>query len=123
MRNKSFILITLLITSGIFLFGTISFAESIKSRMKARKPVIEALKAQGIVGENNRGYLEFVGANREKADIINAENNDREKVYTAIAGQQGTAAELVGKRRAVQIKKKAKTGQWFQDQNGKWYKK
>lgn len=111
MRNKSFILITLLITSGIFLFGTISFAESIKSRMKARKPVIEALKAQGIVGENHRGYLEFVGANREKADIINAENNDREQVYTAIAGQQGTTAELVGKRRAVQIKKKAKTGQ------------
>ncbi len=79
--------------------------------MKARKPVIEALKAQGIVGENHRGYLEFVGANREKADIINAENNDREQVYTAIAGQQGTTAELVGKRRAVQIKKKAKTGQ------------
>ena len=111
MRNKSVILITLLFTSGIFLFSTISFAESIKSRMKARKPVIEALKAQGIVGENHRGYLEFVGANREKADIINAENNDREQVYTAIAGQQGTTAELVGKRRAVQIKKKAKTGQ------------
>jgi len=123
MRNRSFILIALLITLGIFLVGTISFAESIKSRMKARKPVIETLKAQGTVGENNQGYLEFVGTNREKTDIVNAENNDRKKVYAAIAGQQGTAAELVGKRRAVQIEKKAKTGQWLQDQNGKWYKK
>ena len=100
-----------------------SSAAAIKQRMIERLPIIKELKAKGIVGENNRGYLEFVGAKKEGADVVNAENNDRKAVYGAIANQQGTTVDLVGKHRAIQIANKAQPGEWLQDANGKWYKK
>jgi uncharacterized protein YdbL (DUF1318 family) len=56
-------------------------------------------------------------------DVVIAENKDRQTVYNAIAKQQGTAAELVAERRAIQIAEKAGPGEWLQDGSGKWYKK
>lgn len=91
--------------------------------MLARIPVIMELKAKGIIGENNNGYLKFRSANREEADVVDAENRDRKTVYEQIAGNQGTTSEVVGKLRAVQIKKKAKPGEWLQDGTGKWHQK
>ncbi len=108
---------------GAFAAGIAAFADDIKARMKDRLPAINALKSQGIVGENNEGYLQFVGDNKAKADIVAAENKDRQTVYEAIAKQQGTTAELVGKRRALQIAKKAAGGEWVQDTAGNWIKK
>jgi uncharacterized protein YdbL (DUF1318 family) len=113
---------------SIFILGFLttnahSSSKAIKQRMIERLPVIKALKDQGIVGENNKGYLEFVGAKKEKADVIEAENADRKMVYEAIAKQQGATVEVVGKHRAAQIANKAEPGEWLQDANGKWYKK
>ncbi len=67
--------------------------------------------------------MEFVGQQKEKPEIVTAENKDRAAVYEAIAKQQGTTVELVGKHRAIQIADKAKPGEWLQDANGKWYQK
>jgi uncharacterized protein len=108
---------------GFFIAGPTLFADDIKTRMKDRLPTILALKAQGILGENNKGYLEFIGGKKEKADIVAAENEDRQAVYAAIAKQQGTTVELVGKRRALQISQKADSGDWLQDADGNWYQK
>jgi hypothetical protein len=91
--------------------------------MAGRLPQILALKDKGVVGEDKQGYLQFVGAAREKADLVQAENADRKQVYQAIAKQQGTTVELVGLRRAQQIVEIAKPGHWLQDGNGSWYKK
>ena len=99
-------------------------ADDIKARMQERLPTIVQMKSEGIVGENNKGYLEFVpGAAQKNESTITAENNDRKAVYSAIAGQQKTTPELVGERRAIQIAEKAAPGEWLQDQSGKWYKK
>jgi len=107
-----------------FLFSSVSaFGEDIKARMKARLPIIVELKSQGIVGENLNGYLEFVGKSKVKENVVAAENDDRLKVYTAIASQAGTTPEIVGKRRAIQIAEKASPGEWLQDADGKWYQK
>ena len=108
---------------GFFVLGATAFADDIKARMKNRLPVIKKLKAEGIVGEDNKGYLQFVGGNKAKTDVVAAENKDRKTVYTAIAKQQGTTAELVGKRRALQIAKKAVPGEWVQDAGGNWIQK
>ncbi len=108
---------------GFFVAGSPLFADDIKTRMKDRLPVILELKAKGIVGENNKGYLEFIGGKKEKADVVAAENEDRTTVYAAIAKQQGTTVELVGKRRALQISQKADAGDWLQDAGGNWYQK
>jgi hypothetical protein len=108
---------------GFFVLGATAFADDIKARMKNRLPVIKKLKTEGIVGEDKKGYLQFVGGNKAKADVVAAENKDRKTVYTAIAKQQGTTAELVGKRRALQIAQKAAPGEWVQDAGGNWIQK
>ena len=120
--------ITLIAILPFFILGTLitsaySSSKAIKQRMIERLPVIQSLKDQSIVGENNKGYLEFVGQKKDKADVINAENQDRKLVYSAIAKQQGTTVELVGKHRAIQIGNKARPGEWLQDAAGKWHKK
>lgn len=112
-----------IILSIILLSSTAAFSQDIKERMKERLPVIVELKGKGIIGENNLGYLEFIGAAREKQDVVRAENRDRELVYKAIAGKQDTTAEKVGKRRAQQIAEKADPGDWLKNEKGEWYRK
>jgi uncharacterized protein YdbL (DUF1318 family) len=121
MKNSPLKKILAFFLIGFFIAGL--FADDIKARMKNRLPTILELKAKGIVGENNKGYLEFIGGKREKADVVAAENEDRKAVYEAIAKQQGTTVELVGKRRALQISQKADSGDWLQDAKGNWYQK
>ncbi len=123
MKKEFITKITLMLTVFVFITGAFAFGESIKARMKARLPTINQLKAQGIVGENNKGFLEFRSSDRSKASIVNSENKDRATVYKAIAQKQGTTPDLVGKRRALQIRKIARPGTWLQDDSGKWYKK
>jgi uncharacterized protein YdbL (DUF1318 family) len=123
MKNKTFAITLSILLSAIFIMAATAIAEDIKARMKARLPIIAELKDRGIVGETFTGYLAFLGNKKEKEDVIAAENSDREKVYAAIAKQQGTTAELVGKRRALQIAQKAKPGEWLEDAKGQWYQK
>jgi uncharacterized protein YdbL (DUF1318 family) len=123
MKQRIFMTILTFGLIGFFVVGVSASADDIKTRMKKRLPVLKELKAKGIVGEDNQGYVQFVGDKKEKADVIAAENKDRKTVYAAIAKQQGTTAELVGKRRALQIAKKANKGEWLQDAGGKWIQK
>jgi len=123
MKQRTLTKILTFVLIGTFVAGISAFADDIKARMKNRLPVIKELKAQGIVGEDNKGYLQFVGGKQAKADVVAAENKDRQTVYAAIAKQQGTTAELVGKRRALQIAKKAAKGIWVQDSSGNWLQK
>lgn len=113
----------LMIVSGLLFSATAGFGEDVKERMKNRLPQILDLKARGIIGENNQGYLQFVGNNKEKEEIVAAENTDRESVYMAIATQQGTTATIVGQRRAIQIVSVANPGDWLQNATGAWYRK
>jgi uncharacterized protein YdbL (DUF1318 family) len=106
-----------------FIFITAAWGqEGIKSRMEARLPVIDALKARGIVGENNRGYLEFRGP-RENASVVEAENADRAALFQHIAAQQGTTADIVGRRFAIKFRDLTRPGEWYQDDAGAWRKK
>ena len=123
MKQRTLTKILTFLLIGTFMTGVSAFADDIKARMKNRLPVIKELKAKGIVGEDNKGFLQFVGGKKAKADVVAAENKDRKTVYAAIAKQQGTTAELVGKRRALQIAKKANSGEWVQDANAKWIQK
>ncbi|MBT8331224.1 MAG: YdbL family protein [Deltaproteobacteria bacterium] len=120
-RTSTKILAGLLIV--FFALGATAFADDIKARMKSRLPVIKELKSQGIVGEGNAGLLQFLGDKKVSADVVAAENKDRQTIYKAIAKQQGTTAELVGKRRALQIAQRAAPGEWVQDAAGQWQQK
>lgn len=122
MKLKKVMAVLSVFILGILISDVYS-SDGIKQRMIDRLPVINDLKARGIVGENNLGFLEFMGDQKEKADVVKAENRDRKSVYDAIAKKQGTTADVVGKHRAAQIAGKAPAGLMLQDANGKWYKK
>lgn len=120
MRNNKIILVVMV--TAICLMAATAMAQGIKQRMKARVPAITALKAKGVVGENNRGFLEFRSA-PQQAGLVKAENNDRTAVYKAIAAKTGATPAVVGQRRAAQIASQAASGTWVQAAGGKWYKK
>jgi uncharacterized protein YdbL (DUF1318 family) len=123
MKSKIVFLVVLTVLAGAWVARGTAFSDDIKARMIARIPVLRDLKAQGIIGENNQGYLEYRGSKRPHEDVVQAENQDRRTVYSAIAKQQGATEELVGKQRAVQIAEKADSGEWLQNAAGKWYQK
>ena len=123
MKKKVYFAVLAILLFIVFAAGAFPSAKEIRARMLARLPEIKALKDKGLVGENNNGLLEFVGQQKEKQEVVAAENQDRKAVYEAIAKQQGTTLELVGKHRAIQIADKARPGEWLQDANGKWYQK
>ncbi len=120
-RNRSVILFLLLIS--FLLAATCQAGDDIKSRMKARLPALVTLKAQGVIGENRQGYLEFRKTDQSQETLIKEENDDRRQVYTAIAKQQGADVVLVGSRRALQIGEQASAGTWLQKPDGTWYQK
>jgi len=97
---------------------------AIKADMKERLPKIEQLWKQGLVGENNLGYLAARGELKaDQKKLMEAENADRKAVYQAIAASTGATVEDVGKQRARQIVKRAADGLWLESPDGKWYKK
>lgn len=122
MRYKITTLVSLLII-GLTVLAAAAWAQDLKSRMSARLPAINKLKASGAVGENNQGYLTLLKKQNDKKALVESENNDRREAYQIIAKQQGTTVEHVGKRRALQIAKKATPGTMLQNAGGKWYKK
>jgi len=123
MNQKRYLWVVAALVAGLFLFAAAGFCADIKARMKERLPKIIELKAAGIIGENNQGFLAFVGTNKSEQALVDAENQDRQLVYGAIAKQQGTTAAVVGQRRALQIADNAKPGEWLQDAGGKWVQK
>ena len=98
-------------------------ARQLKARIKARMPKVTTLLMKGVAGENNKGYLTLLKKDKAAQKIVDAENKDRKLVYTAIARQQQTTVELVAKRRAMMIAKRAPKGYMLQNDKGKWYKK
>lgn len=93
----------------------------IRARMEKRVGSIDALKAKGVLGENNRGLLE-VRSGDDKG-VAAAENADRAVVYAALAQKTGTTSEAVGKARARQIFAASIKGVWVQRETGEWIQK
>ena len=123
MNPKPYLCMLAWLAVGWFLWAAPASSDDIKSRMKARLPAIIELKATGIVGETSQGFLAYVGANQPERALVEAENQDRQAVYQAIAKQQGATAAVVGQRRALQIAENAKPGEWLRDADGKWHRK
>ena len=96
---------------------------AVKTRMAQRLSRLDALKAQGVLGENNRGFVELRGGDATAGDVMAEENRDRGEVYTALAKQTGTSADQVGRARAKQLAAGSAAGVWLQREDGTWYRK
>jgi uncharacterized protein len=123
MMRKPLLPLLALCLLTLLLAAAAAGAQDIRERMAERLPAIMALKEKGLVGEDSLGFLRFVGAAREKEELVRAENDDRLQVYQAIARQQNTTADLVGRRRAQQIADIAQPGHWLQGADGAWRQK
>jgi len=97
--------------------------EATKARFAQRLPVILDLKKRGIVAENNKGFLQFMGEVKESEDVVAADNADRKAVFDRIAMRQGTTPVLVGQQHAKKNAEKAFAGEWLQDSSGHWSQK
>ncbi len=83
----------------------------LKARMEQRLPQLNALKARGVVSENDAGLLTAAGtATAADKAVMEAENKDRRAVYAAIAAKNGATPETVGARRAKKIAESAASG-------------
>ena len=123
MKSKIRIIFSMVAVALLLSAATLACAGDIKSRMLERLPEIQALKTDGVVGEDKNGFLQFRKAAGDKNALISAENADRREIYKAIAAKQGVSAEVVGQRRALQIAERAKKGEWLQSADGNWYQK
>jgi hypothetical protein len=90
---------------------------------KQRLAIIKGLKIKGVVGENNKGFLEFKTGDKSAAAVVNEENAERSKAYADVAKKTGSTAAAVGELRAAQIAKEEASGVWVQDAKGAWSKK
>ena len=123
MKIKQLTAMIALVLMGVLVAAGPVLSQDIRERMKERLPVIAELKKQGILGENNRGYLEFVGSQKSHEDLINQENQDRKTIYSQIAAQQNTELAVVEKNRALQLAERAAPGTFVQLPDGIWVQK
>lgn len=83
------------------------------------------LKARGIVGENNHGYVELLQSDAAVAPLASAENFDRKIIYQTIAEQNGLQEQLdiIEKVFAQVQRDKAESGDRIQGDDGQWIQK
>ncbi|HOL19476.1 MAG TPA: DUF1318 domain-containing protein [Candidatus Hydrogenedens sp.] len=101
-------------------------AKEIADRMRERYDAIEALKNQGCVAENNRGYLELKDCDAQKEAerkneiqrLLSEENKDRKALYKEIANLNKNIPEMsiskVETIYALERIQRAKSGQIIQ---------
>ena len=89
---------------------------------RSRFDQLKDLKAQGIVGENNRGYVEVLGNDFSARSLVDSENNDRRVIYKTIEVQNNLsgALETIEKVFAQVQRDKASSGDKMQNEDGAW---
>lgn len=101
--------------------------EAALNSRRERYSTLAGLKKQGIVGENNRGYVEvLVGTNiGSEEGLVNAENRDRRIIYQAIAEQNNLAGAIatIEKVFAEVQRNNAHPGEKIQTESGTWVTK
>lgn len=102
--------------------ATSPLVREIADSMKKRYPDLAAKKADGCLGENNRGYVELRDCNAAKdpkkkneiQQILTDENKDRKALYKEFARLKKLDVETLEGVGAKDKLKRAKTGEWVQ---------
>ena len=121
--KKSMLSVFILFATLLVITTTFASASGIQDRMKARIPQLTELKNNSVIGENFQGYLGYLNGKFGQEKLVNSENAERKKVYTAIGKKQKVATAQVGKRRASQLSQQGIKGHWYQNKAGKWSQK
>ena len=127
MKVFSFVLLFLLIVTGngYAQYDIKEMTPEVKSALENRKQrfdQLRALKAQGAIGENNRGYVEALETGPAIQSIVDTENQDRKFIYKTIQEQNNltNAIETIEKVFARVQREKAAPGDKIQNEDGQW---
>ena len=99
--------------------------QALKNR-QARYQQLQSLKQEGVIGENNKGYVTDLKNNAASASLAAAENQDRRVLYEALASQNnlGGSGLLEVQRAFAEVQRdKAAAGDMVQSSDGSWKKK
>ncbi len=87
---------------------------------------LRSLKEAGMVGENNKGYVEVLGNDPEAKAIADAENNDRRFIYMTIVEQNNLPKDALATVEIVFAQEqsdRANPGDKIQQEDGRWMTK
>lgn len=90
------------------------------------KSVVDAAKAQGIVGEQADGFLGFVRETSDTAlrEAVREINEGRAELYRAAAQRNGVSVEAAGAAAYVQVvQTRLKPGEYYKPNGGGWLRK
>jgi uncharacterized protein YdbL (DUF1318 family) len=104
------------------LLKTLSIALLLVSFSSVASPLSD-LKAQGIIGEKNDGYVGLVKQDSAAAKLVAEVNEKRRQRYQQLAQQNNVPLASIAKLAADKAKEKTKAGQYIQSSAGKWVKK
>lgn len=131
-------MLSVLTVGGIFNFPQSVFAEGkydikemtpeVKAALENRRSrfdELKSLKAKGVVGENNRGYVEALKNDSSVKGLVENENADRRVIYKTIEVQNNLsgAMETIEKVFAQVQRDKASSGDKIQAEDGAWVAK
>lgn len=88
-----------------------------------QKALIDAAKAQGVVGEQADGYLGFRTSASDPAlqSAVTTTNAARREAYAARGAEAGTTGDVAGARMfETQLLPRISTGQWYRNAAGQW---
>ncbi len=95
---------------------------AIESR-KARYQAIKDHKRQGLIGENNKGYLTAFSEDSAVKNLVEQENRDRLIIYKSIVEQKGYPKDAISQIEEVSAQEqrdRAETGEKIQQPSGEW---
>ena len=101
----------------------------IKAALDSRRDrfdLLRGFKEKGIIGEDNKGYVQLLSDNGEAKRIVDAENEDRRFIYEKIVEQNNLpkdALATVEKVFAQVQRDKANPGDKIQNDDGQWINK
>lgn len=97
---------------------------TLKERVKARIPKVNALLVKGSVGLDANGYLiSRTTLANDEALIIAEENKDRKTMHAAIAKKSGSPIAKVEKRSALKFIERLPKGAFYKNAKGEWTRK
>ena len=101
----------------------------IAANRRQRTGEIQALKNDGVIGEDRDGYLDLRKPPTDPKylsyaqGIVKAENDDRAFLYLSNAQTQNKPLEMIESEYAQLWTARAFPGEWIQKENGTWTQK
>lgn len=114
--RKAFVIGAALLALGVA-------AAPVLAQTGAQKALIDAAKAEGVVGEQADGYLGFRSGGGDAAlrEAVQVTNDGRRRAYERSAEQAGTSADVAGARMfEINLLPRISSGEWYRNAQGQW---